>query len=368
MTATAQRYVAVSQPVFGGNEERYVLECLRSGRITQGAWVERFEREFAAYIGTQYAVAVSSGTTALHLALVALGIGKGDEVIIPALTFIATANAVAYTGATPVAVDVDPLTWCISPESVKGAITPRTKAIIPVHLYGVPANMWRLMDIAKEHYLFVVEDAAEAIGAKFDDMMIGSIGAAGCFSFYGSKTITTGEGGMVTTNDPTLYKQLRLLRGQGMSDRRYWHDVVGYNYRMTDLQAALGVAQLEQVDRFILDRLAILGYYKVHLRDKPVEFQETTFGDLVGGWAVAINLRYDVHKAHIFERLAEQGIETRPIFYPVNQMPMYVNDKPLEVANRIARRGIVLPTHAALTDNDVAYVCEKLVEAVNHAG
>lgn len=366
MINETQRQIAVSQPVFGGNEERYLLDCLRSGRITQGAWVDRFEREFAAYIGTSYAVAVSSGTAALHLALVALGIGPGDEVIVPALTFIATANAVAYTGAKAIVVDVNPDTWTIDVGEVFKAITPRTKAVIPVHLYGIPADMNGLRQRIPSN-IAIVEDAAESLGASLSGRKVGSIGDMGCFSLYGSKTITTGEGGMITTNDPTLYKQLRHLRGQGMTDRRYWHDAIGYNYRMTDLQAAIGVAQLEKIQSFLNARSSVFDSYAGRLRydDRFIFQKRHDRRDSVSNWAVAINLCYDAHKTHVFEHLAERGIETRPVFYPLNQMPMYDGGKPLEIANRIARRGLVLPTHAALTDDDVAYVCQKLIEVVN---
>ena len=238
----------IAEPSLGEKELSYVTECILTGWVSSaGKFVTRFEEIFAEFCGTQHAITTSSGTTALHLALLALGIGPGDEVIVPSLTFIATANAVTYTGASPVFIDSELETWNLDPNLIEEFITPRTKAIIPVHLYGHPVNMAAIVEIAQRHGLVVVEDAAEAHGAKYQGRRVGGIGDLGIFSFYGNKIVTTGEGGMVVTNRADLAEKIRILRGHGMSpERRYWHPVLGYNYRMTNLQAALGVAQMRE--------------------------------------------------------------------------------------------------------------------------
>ena len=246
--------IAVAAPTLNGNEKRYVLECLETTWISSiGRFITEFERGFARFCGVEHAIAVSNGTNALHLALVALGVTSGDEVIVPSLTYVATANAVTYCGAKPVLVDCDPRTLNIDPAAIAGKITAHTKGIIPVHLYGHPADMDPIISVAREHGLFVLEDAAEAHGAEYKGRRVGGLGNCAAFSFFGNKIMTTGEGGMVTTNDSALAAKLRLYRGQGLDPgRRYWHPVIGYNYRMTNIAAALGLAQLEQVDELMV--------------------------------------------------------------------------------------------------------------------
>ena len=246
-----QNFIPISQPSLGEREIEYVLSAVKSGWISsKGQYIDAFEKQFADFVGIKYALAVSNGTNALHLALASCGIKAGDEVIIPDLTFIATENAVRYTGADVVFVDIDKDTLCISPVSIERAITGKTKAIIPVHLYGHPANMREIMRIAKIHSLVVIEDAAEALGAEAYRQRVGSIGKCGVFSFYGNKIITTGEGGMLTTNDHITFEKARYLRDHAMDQhKRYWHTMVGFNYRMTNLQAAVGLAQMERIDK-----------------------------------------------------------------------------------------------------------------------
>ena len=240
----------VAIPNLNGNEFKYLTDAFLSTWISSsGKYIDKFESEFSSYSDCTYGVTVSNGTVALHLALVALGISEGDEVIIPDLTFAATINAVLHANATPVIVDIGKDSWCISPDEIKKAITSKTKAIIPVHLYGQPCDMGAIMKIAKKYNLKVIEDCAEAHGAMYGDKKVGSFGDIGCFSFYGNKVITTGEGGMCTTNNSELNNKMRILRDHGMSaTKRYWHDIVGYNYRMTNLQAAIGLAQLERIE------------------------------------------------------------------------------------------------------------------------
>jgi perosamine synthetase len=255
--------IYVAQPRLGGNERAYVLDCIDSNWISSGGkYLTAFQDSFAEFCGTKHAVAASNGTTALHLALLALNLGPGDEVLVPTVTYIATANAVAYCGATPVLVDVLPGTLNLDPEQAARKITPRTKGILAVHLYGHPADMAALSHLADEHGLWIVEDAAEAHGAEVSGQRVGGIGTCAVFSFFGNKIITTGEGGMVTTNDAALAARLTLLRGQGMDPtRRYWFPEVGYNYRMTNVQAAIGLAQLEQIDEAIADRDRLARWY-----------------------------------------------------------------------------------------------------------
>ena len=245
--------IPIAEPDIGQEEIRNVTEAVKSGWISsKGQFIKDLEEQFARYFNVNFGASTSNGTSALHLALDALGIKMGDEVIVPTLTFIASANVVKYTGARPVFVDSHPDYWCIDPEKIEEKITDRTKAIMPVHLYGHPCDMDPIVRIAKKHDLFIVEDCAEAHGAEYRGKKVGSFGIISCFSFYGNKIITTGEGGMCLTNDKELAEKIRILRDHGMSpEKRYWHDVVGFNYRMTNLQAAIGVAQLAKLDKFI---------------------------------------------------------------------------------------------------------------------
>lgn len=260
-------FIPVAEPMIGKEEEMLVLEALRSGWISSiGKYIQQFEEEFARFCSVKHAITVSNGTAALHVTLVALGIGPGDEVIIPALTYVATANAVTYTGSTPVPVDVESDTWNIDPSKIKEKINPRTKAIIPVHLYGHPADMGPIMEIARKYHLFVIEDAAEAHGALYRNQIVGSIGTVGCFSFFGNKIITTGEGGMITLNNSILAQRIRMLKNQGVSKKRkYFHPEIGFNYRMTNLQAAIGLAQLRKVQKIIDKKIEIARLYQKFL-------------------------------------------------------------------------------------------------------
>src|SRR5271166_1365211 len=273
MEEIAHSRISVAEPVLDGRETEYVLECLQTNWISShGRFITQFERTFAEYCGVRHAVAVNNGTAALHLCLLALGVKAGDEVIVPSLTYVAAANAVRYCNATPVFVDNDLFTKHMAANEIPTKITPSTKAIIPVHLYGHPADMDPILEIADKHRLFVVEDAAEAIGARYKNRLVGGIGTCATFSFFGNKIITTGEGGMVTTNDDALAARLRMFKGQGMDpDRRYWFPVIGYNYRMTNIAAAIGLAQLERIEHHLEARRAVAsGYYRrlAHLSEQ----------------------------------------------------------------------------------------------------
>jgi perosamine synthetase len=355
--------IPVYQPDLNGNEKKYVNECIDSSWISsKGKFVGDFERIFADRIGIQHAASVCNGTLALHLALLALGIGPGDEVIVPTLTYIATANAVAYTGATPVFVDSIRDTWQIDPLEVRRHITPKTRAIIPVHLYGQACDMDSLLSIAREYRLFIIEDCAEAIGTMYKGKQVGTFGDISCFSFFGNKTITTGEGGMVVTNDKTLIERSRHLKGQGLAEHReYWHDVVGYNYRMTNIQAAIGVAQLERADLFIKRKREIAIFYKEALCDIPVEPHSEAADTIHSYWMFSLLVQRAEQRDQLRKHLADAGIETRPLFYPVHTMPMYAkNYRKHPVAEDLAWRGINLPSWPGLTDDQLSFIINTI--------
>lgn len=355
------REIPVYRPTLNGREKEYVDECLSTGWISsKGRFVAEFERQFASEIGTVHATSVCNGTVALHLALVALGIGPGDEVIVPTLTYIASVNSIVYTGATPIFVDSLPDTWQMDPEDVRRKVTPRTKAIVAVHLYGHPCDMDTLVNIASENNIFLVEDAAEAFGSKYKGRSAGSFGDISCFSFYGNKTITTGEGGMVVTNDNTLYDRLLHFKGQGLAKHReYWHDIIGYNYRMTNICAAIGLAQLEQAKGFLMRKRQIAHIYEQELNPMGLETHKETVDVMHSFWMCSLLVNIPSDRAPLRDCLTKAGVETRPVFYPVHTMPMYSGRyKRFKVAEDLAWRGINLPSYPGLSDEDVIYICE----------
>ena len=354
--------IPVYKPSIGELEKRYVAEALESGWISsKGAFLERFERDFAAYLGAEHGIAVVNGTAALHLAFLALGIGPGDEVIAPTLTYIASINAIAYTGATPVFVDSEPTWWNMDPRLVEQAITPRTRAIEVVHLYGHPTDMDPILEIAARHDISVVEDAAESHGALYKGRKVGALGTVGCFSFFGNKIITTGEGGMLTTDDTELAERARHLRGQGVSPTRtYWHDIMGYNYRMTNVAAALGCAQLERVDETLAAKATIAAWYRRHLNGiEGVTLQQQAPWAHSVYWMNSILVSADVRDA-LMAYLADQGIETRPFFHPAHTMPVYSSRVRFPVAERLGSSGINLPSYPGLEEDDVATICAAI--------
>jgi perosamine synthetase len=368
----AQRFIPVAAPMLVGNEKTYVMDCLDSTWISSsGKYIERFESGFAEFCGVKHALTCGNGTVALHLALLALGIGPGDEVIIPTLTYIATANAVAYCGATPVLVDSEKDTWNIDPSLIEEKITPRTKGIIVVHLYGQPADMDGIRTVADRHGLFVLEDAAEAHGAEYKGKKVGSLGDLATFSFYGNKIITTGEGGMIVTDDDKLAKTIRQLRSQGTDpERRYWFPVVGYNYRMTNIAAAIGVAQLEKVDWHVQRRLEVAEEYQNQLRRIPgVDWHREMSWAKHVYWMFTALLDADseLGRDEVMSELLKRGVETRPVFYPMHVLPPYVqmgSGQQFPVADDISRRAFNLPTWAGLNSEDVKYICDNLSKIV----
>jgi len=355
--------IPVYQPSLSGNEKKYVNDCLDTAWISaKGKYVNEFESKFADYISINHAVTVCNGTVALHLALVALGIGAGDEVIVPTFTYIAPVNAIKYTEATPIFADSLRDSWQVDPAEIKLKITSHTKAIIVVHLYGHPCDMDVICKIAKEHRLFVIEDCAEAFGSLYKGAHVGTFGDIATFSFYGNKTITTGEGGMVITNDETLYDRILHFKGQGLAKyREYWHDVIGYNYRMTNICAAIGLAQLERADEIIAKKLQIAKWYDEMLAGSAFT-TNAPVGDVRHSyWMYSVLVPKARYRDQIREYLKDTGIETRPTFYPVHTMPMYSSRyEKHPVAEDIGWRGINLPSYSDLQKEDVKFVCENL--------
>ncbi|MCS4044617.1 perosamine synthetase [Salinibacter ruber] len=361
------RSIPIMEPHLGGNELSYVTECVETSWISsQGRFVEKFEDMVAEYCGVPYALAVSNGTVALHLALEALGIGEGDEVIVPDFTFAASINAILHAGATPVLVDIREDTWLLDPEATSEAITDRTKAIMPVHLYGQPCNMDEIVRIADENGLYIVEDAAEAIGSLYHGEHVGNIGDVGTFSFYGNKTITTGEGGMVLFQDEETYQYAAQLRDHGMSSsQRYWHDEVGYNYRMTNMQAAVGVAQLERIDEIVERKIQIGERYRRELSGVEgltlpvnIDGRKNTY------WLFTAVLKDEIHieRDELISKMKMNGIDLRPVFYPLHEMPPYqkYGSSHFKVSSYISYNGVSFPSSTKLRNYEISNICEAL--------
>ncbi len=387
--------IPVNEPKISRNARRYVLDCIKSGWVSSaGEYIERFESEFAKYLGTKFAVTTTSGTAALHLSLASLGIGKGDEVIIPDLTIISCALSVIYTGATPVLVDVDPVTGNIDPGKIEDKITKKTKVIMVVHLYGHPAEMRLIMKLAKKYKLFVIEDAAEAHGAEYslpvipaqagiqnkkwipyqvrDDKTewekVGGIGDVGCFSFYANKLVTCGEGGMVVTNSKKIYEKLKSLKDLAhLKNKRFFHKEIGFNYRITNLQAALGLAQLEEIESYIKIKRWMVDQYKKHLKgvewlELPIEmpWAKSTFWM----YAVKISQKSKVKSQNLREKLKKLGVETRPFFYPLHKQPvlrsMVFEGEEYPISDDLSKRGFYLPSGLAITKEQIRKVAVSI--------
>ena len=365
--------IPVNEPVISSKAKKYILECLKTGWVSSGGeYISKFEKEFARFIGTKYAVTTTSGTSALHLAFAALGIKKGDEVIMPDLTIISCALAVIYLGAKPVFVDVESDTGNIEPLQIEAKITKRTKAVLVVHLFGHPANIGDIKKITNKHNLYLVEDAAQAHGAKYllnnKWQAVGSVGDVSCFSFYGNKIVTSGEGGMLTTNNINIAKKARLLKDLAHSPkRRFLHEHLGYNYRMTNLQAALGVAQLENIQRYLLKKRLIANFYNKNLKqigwlELPTEkpWAKSVF------WMYAVKIKKGskINKFSVMKKLKNEGIDTREFFLPLHKQPIIskLNIKSsgsfLNTVD-LSKRGFYVPSGLALTTKQM----QKVVSA-----
>jgi perosamine synthetase len=371
--------IPVNEPRLGDRELEYISECVRTGWVSSGGrFINEFEERWAAYCGRRYGIAVSNGTAALQLAVACLGLQPGDEVILPTFTIVSCALAVIYNGGVPVVVDSEPRTWCLDVHQAEKKITHRTRAIMPVHIYGHPVDMDPLLDLAERYGLAIIEDAAEAHGAEYLSTRngsesgwrrCGSFGTLSCFSFYANKLITTGEGGMVLTDDPQLAEKARSMRNLCFqSDRRFYHEALGYNFRLTNLQAALGLAQLERMDQIVTHKRWMGQEYTRRLRDitnleLPVEEQ----------WARSVYWMYgavlceevDMDASELGRRLRDHGVETRPFFLGMHEQPafhlrgLFLGER-YPVAERLARRGLYLPSGSALTEDQLEHVCEAV--------
>jgi perosamine synthetase len=372
-----ERFLSVAEPDLGPLEEQYLLAAFRSGWISSlGEFIDRFESGFARLCGVRSAVAVSNGTAALHLALLAAGVRPDDEVIVPAFTFVATAAAVRHAGATPVFVESEPGIGTIDPKAVAMAITPRTKAIIPVHLFGHPADMDPILELSRTKRLVVIEDGAEAHGAKYKGRVVGSMGHMAIFSFYGNKIITTGEGGAVVTNDPILEERVRFLKDHAMDrHRRYWHPEIGFNYRMTNLQAAIGCAQTERFAELIAKRGRIIELYReVFLGTGLIINPSKAWAEPVP-WLVTALLPDGVRRDdrdELIRQLGQKGIDSRPYFHLLTAMPPYApfrrvglnEGSPLPNSENISARGLILPSVTWLNEEDVSRVRKAIADFI----
>lgn len=368
--------ISIARPDIGPLEKKYINEALNSGWISGiGPMVSRFERMFADFIGVRHGVAVANGTAALHLALMALGIGPGDEVIVPAFTFAATVNSVIHCGAKPVLVDASLCDWNMDPEKIKRAISKKTKAIIIVHLYGIPARLKEILEIARQRKIFLIEDAAEAHGALWGKKRTGSVGNIGCFSFFGNKIITTGEGGMCVTNSRNLYEKMKIIYSHGSKSHKliyYYHPMIGHNFRMTNIQAALGLAQLSRINSFLKIRARHEDLYRRLLKNVPgIKFSPKPGSVTTVDWMHSILVDHPkVARNDVLKGLKEKNIESRPFFYPIHKMPPYTGyisrarDK-FPVAEYLARTGINLPSSTCLSAGDISRVAEAVKEIID---
>jgi len=360
---TNKKKIPISKPYISNLELQYVNDSMQSGWVSsKGKYIDTFEKLFAKFCGSSYAISTSNGTSALHLALIASGIQSDDEVIVPSLTFIATANAVRYVGATPVFVDSEPVTWNIDPLKIEAAITPKTKAIIPVHLYGHPANMYYILQIAAKYNLIVIEDAAEAHGAKYKNKVVGSIGDLGVFSFYGNKIITTGEGGMVVTDNKNYADKIKLLRDHGMSEsRKYWHPILGYNYRLTNIQAAIGVGQMENIEYIIQSKLAIALDYENRLKNCTgitLPPNRKWANNMYWLFTILVEKNYKYSYSLLIDKLSSEEIETRPFFPPVHTQPIYNTGQKLPIAESLYSKGLCLPSFVGLSPTNISHITD----------
>ena len=359
--------IPIAKPIIGEEEISAVTDVLRSGDIAQGNKAREFEQAFAGFVGTKYAVAVNSGTAALHIALVAHGIGDGDEVITSPFSFIATANSILFTGAKPAFSDIDGESFNISPSSILGKIGPKTRAIIPVHLYGQPCDMEGIMNIAREHNIVVIEDACQAHGAKFKGRMVGSFGT-GCFSFYATKNMITGEGGMITTNDEEIADKARTIRNQGQSER-YLHEQLGYNYRMTDIAAAIGVAQLKKLQGFIERRRENADYLSSKLQVPGIVTPAVMSGceHVFHLYTIKVTGECHIGRDNLVRRLNEKGIGAG-IYYPlpIHKQPLYSKmgyRDSLPVSERVSGKVLSLPVHPQVSRRDLDFIIDVIREA-----
>lgn len=354
-----------AKPDFWGNEQQYVAEALTSSWISGGSFVDRFERDIANFCGVPHALSSSNGTTSLHMAYLALGIGPGAEVVVPGFAFLAAANVAIHVGATPVFADVDEQSWCVTAASIEPCISARTKAIVPVHTYGNVCEMDEIAALGRSHGIPVIEDAAQAFGSRLRGRLAGSLSTVGSFSFQATKTITTGEGGMVITREKELYECLWLYRNHGMKQRRYWHEVAGHNFRLTNIQAALGCAQFEFLDTIVQERKRLHDCYRNHLGNLSglsLQYFAADVDPVL--WAIAVKLdpkAFPQGRDAVIAQLQDQGIESRPAFYSPSMMTHLYSCPSLTVTDDLSRQIVSLPTYPSLSNAEVERICNTLL-------
>lgn len=366
--------IPVCEPLLGGKESEYVSDCLKSNWISsKGKYITEFEDRFAHYCGCKYGISTTSGTTALHLALASLGLGPGDEVIVPAFTMISTVFAIVYTGARPILVDAEPETWNIDPARIEQKITDKTRAILPVHIYGHPCDMDPIMEIATKHNLYLIEDAAEAHGAQYKGRKVGSFGHVNCFSFYANKIVTTGEGGMVITSDEKIAESARSLKDLAFSkERRFLHTGIGFNYRMTNIQAAIGLAQLERIDELVERRRAHAHLYSSlldHIEGIKLPPEKEWAQNVYWMYSILIEPAFGISRDKLMSRLEEKGIETRTFFIPMHQQPVFqgmgvFKGEKYPIAEELAQKGMYLPSGSGLKAEEIEYICRAIKESI----
>ena len=363
--------IPVNEPLFIGREKELLCQCIDTGWISsEGPFIKEFEEKFSKYIGTKYGIAVANGTAALEIAVGAIGLKPGDEVILPTFTIISCAMAVLRYGGVPVFVDSEPETWNMDVRQIEDKITEKTKAIMPVHIYGHPVDMDPIIELADKYGLYIIEDAAEVHGAEYKGRRVGGIGHIGCFSFYANKIITTGEGGMVVTNDEKLAQRAKSLRNLCFKkSKRYRHDELGFNYRMTNLQAALGIAQLENIEQFIEIKRENAALYNELLSDLkllqlPIEKEWAK--NVYWMYAIVLDESSGINAETFAQKLREHGIATRPFFYPMHLQPVLkdkykkIEGQDFSVSERICRQGLYLPSGLALKKDDIKYIAQSI--------
>jgi perosamine synthetase len=363
--------IPVNEPLVGESEIKYVMECLRTGWISsEGRFIHEFEDRWAAYCGMAHGVAVSNGTVALEIAMACLDLQPGDEVILPTFTIISCAQAVTMNGLKPVLVDSDPRTWCMDVNQVEAKITPRTRAIMPVHIYGHPVDMDPLINLAQKYNLVIIEDAAEVHGAEYKGRKCGGLGDLGCFSFYANKIITTGEGGMILTGDALQAERLRDLRNLCFKkERRFYHTELGHNYRLTNLQAAIGLAQLERIEESVTKKRWMGAAYTERLKEiraLQLPIEEPWAKNVYWMYGIVLDEVTGMNAVEFARRLAELGVMTRPFFLGMHEQPVLqqmglFHGERYPVAEHIARQGLYLPSGMTLTEAQVDQVCETVV-------
>src|SRR5450432_613905 len=362
--------IPVFEPIIGKEEMDAVMDALQKGEISGsfGSYIPNFEGEFAEYIGSKYAVAVSNGTTALQLAVAACDIKPGEEILVSASTNIASALAIIHNNAVPVPVDSEPETWNLNLNLIESLITSKTRAIIPVHLFGHPVQMEKLMEIAEKYKLIVIEDCAESHGASVNGKMTGNFGDLNCFSFYANKIITTGEGGMVTTNNEEMAKKLRLLRNLAFTNPRFFHEEAGYNFRMTGYQAAMGLTQVRKIEKIIADKRRVASLYNKYLQNKPgikTPFEAAWARNVYWMYGIVVNPEFGITRNELVKKLSDQGIDTRTFFCPMNIQPCVQRVKGFRqidcpIAENIWENGLYLPSSTNLTEDQIAFVCDAI--------